>query len=235
VPEPTGHASRNARSPRTWPTLATRYDVERAVESSQLCHVCRHIVLVLCTKMDKGSTHIPPKHSPSLTRLALALGVDRRTIMRHLNHAETTGWIVRRRPPVDVARKHGITTAYRVCPQVGAMSPDVEAPTPYPVGTVSDAGRDSTPHRSDLTDLGQIVSEGLEKRTGIKISPEWGRTVAREILARPGIRSPAAYLKRVITTDPDPARWLPAPELTGAGYLCRRCGSDKHVADNCDN
>jgi hypothetical protein len=80
-----------ALPPRNEERLPNRFDVERAVEESDLAPIGRHILLVLCGRMMQGSTLIPREFSPSLTRLAAGTGWDRRTIMRHLTALEEAG------------------------------------------------------------------------------------------------------------------------------------------------
>jgi hypothetical protein len=197
--------------------LTTRFDVERALEVSDLPPVSRHIVLVLCSRMDAGTTVIPPRHSPSLTRLARGTGWDRRTIMRHLARLETKGWLTRIRPSPHQARAQHITTAYAVTPPAayphpGAQDPVAEGTPPPGLGAPGDTARGSVPRRSDQPDLIQIVIDGISKRTGKTITPEWARKVLQQILSRPGIEHRAAYVKRIMTTDPDLTRFLPGPD-----------------------
>ncbi len=226
--------------------MTTRYEVERALEDSKLPPVSRHIILVLCTRMKKGSTLIPPEHSPSLTRLARGTGWHRRTIMRHLRELEAAGWVERRRPPPDLARARYMTTAYVVLyPQVGAGepgpgagNPGLEAENPG-LGAGTGAGRGGEPrnqtesdqlsdHESD-PEIEMVIAE-LNKRTGRTISPEWAAKARGLILARPGVRNRAAYLRRVLATDPNPARFLPSQEQEPH---CERCGKTGHQKPDC--
>lgn len=198
--------------------MPTRYDVEDALETSNLPAVSRHIIRVLCTRMQKGSIFIPPEYSPSLTRLARATGNNRRTIMRHLNALEGTGWLIRRRPPADEARAHYITTSYAVVyPQVEAGGPCLGTASPETVGTEDDGSRGPVPHNQIETDLRsdpeiEIVISELEKRTGRTIDPEWAAKTRDFILARPGVRNRKGYLRQVLAADPDPARFLPTSQ-----------------------
>lgn len=203
--------------------MTTRFDVERALENSDLPSIGRHIVLVLCSRMDQGSTLIPPQFSPSLTTLARATGRDRRTIVRHLDYLERAGWVHRRRPTRHLARTRYVTTAYTVTmpdPQVihlvaenphpeGAVPPDLMAGGPGPRGT--------EPHNQTETDPMpdpeiEIVISELEKRTGRTIDAEWAAKTRDFILARPGVRNRKGYLRQVLAADPDPARFLPTSQ-----------------------
>jgi hypothetical protein len=55
------------------------------------------------------------------------------------------------------------------------------------------------------------VIRQLAERTGVTVTRDWAETTLATLLARPGIKNPRAYVIRVITTDPDPQRWLPTP------------------------
>lgn len=188
-------------------TSPTRYDVERAVSESTLPPPQRHILLTLCTYMQRGSTAIPARYSPSLTRLTDATGWNRRTITRHLAHLETAGWLGRVKVP-------GKRTLYRVeCPEPARDS------EPPEVGADSPAARGAqTPiqTRPDLDPEIDLVITEIEKRTGRRPSTAVAAGVRDFILARPRDRddphSRAAYLRRTIAQDRDPSRFLPTPQ-----------------------
>ncbi len=194
---------------RTRPTpssVPTRFDAERELETSGLPQTARDIAFALCRRMDAGTTMIQPQHSPSLTQLARAVGVSRRTIMRHMHTLEAAGWIARTRPPVGTHE----TTAY----------------------TVSLPGdRPADPAGPPLTELAVIITE-LEKRTGKTITREWAARIHRELLDRPGIRNPGGWLRKVIRAEPDPARWLPRsvpPTLTEINDQIARLAREKDI------
>jgi hypothetical protein len=167
--------------------VPTRFDAERALESSGLPQTSRDIAFALCRRMDAGTTTIQPRHSPSLTELARVVGVCRRTIMRHLHTLEAAGWITRTRPPRDKADQHP-TTSYTVTIPGTAPAAATEPPA---------------------AEVAQIMAL-IEKRTGKSITPEWAARIHRELLDRPGIRKPGAWIRTVIEKEPDPGRWLPA-------------------------
>lgn len=215
--------------------LPNRFDVERAVEASDLAPIGRHIILVLCGRMMQGSTLIPAVHSPSLTRLASGTGWDRRTIMRHLTLLEESGWLIRHRPDPHKARTEHARTAYTVLmPELGAGVPRARDQASRGLGTAGAGARDpasqglgaadpgargTVPHsqigsdqRTDQSvDLVGLVVRQLLGRTGTEVSREWAQATLDLILARPGIVDPRAYIIRTITTDKHPDRWLPTP------------------------
>jgi hypothetical protein len=210
--------------------LPNRFDIERAVEASDLAPIGRHIILVLCGRMMQGSTVIPPGFSPSLTQLARATGWDRRTIMRYLNILEAAGWLIRRRPDPGKARTEHIRTAYVVTVArdtasrgVGAGSAQARDSTSRGLGTSDSKARGTlspnqifSDQRTDQSgndgDLAELVIKQLHLRTGVTVGYEWAQQTTELLLARPGIKNPRAYIIRTITTDPRPERWLPTPE-----------------------
>lgn len=227
--------------------LATRYDVERAVEDGDLPAISRDIMFALARRMSQGSTVIPPEFSPSLTRLARSTGWHRRTVMRHLRDLEAAGILERRRPPPELARARYMTTAYVVhYPQVGtqdpgpgAHDPGLETASPG-LETGTAPGRGTGPHSQIESDQVSglvtdpeiaIVIDEIEKRTGQLVTLEFAAKARDVILARPGIRNRAAYLRRCLATDPDPARFLPTSQPPAE--FCERCTKTGHEKSDC--
>lgn len=229
---------------QSWPPLARsdpeklpdRFDVERAVEKSDLEPIARHIILLLCTKMMQGSTLIPAEFSPSLTKFAEGTGWDRRTIMRHLNDLEKAECLERHRPDPAKARREHVRTNYTVWlkaikarardkkPQGleagSAQARDTASPG---LGAARSRARGAVPSNQTLSDqrtdqsgitedLAELVVKQLLERTGVTVSITWAEKTRALLLSRPGIKNPRAYIIRTITTDPHPERWLPTPE-----------------------
>jgi DNA-binding transcriptional ArsR family regulator len=174
-------------------SVPTRFDAERALEASGLPQTSRDIGFALCRRMDAGTTTIPARHSPSLTELARVVGVSRRTIMRHLNLLAAAGWITRTRPPRGQAAAHA-TTSYTVTVPAATTSSISDQPA-----------RESGPPPAELDQIVNLI----RKRTGRTITTEWAARIHRELLDRPGIRRPGAWIRTVIENEPDPSRWLP--------------------------
>jgi hypothetical protein len=228
--------------------LTTRYDVERAIEQSGLPVAARDIVFALCRRMQVGSTLIQPQHSPSLSQLARATGWSRRTIQRYLRLLEEAEFIDRRRPPPHLARTAYMTTHYviRGVAGLGPRGPSLESGGPgletgrtgslESGGPGLETGRTANQISSDLDSDREtdpeiaIVVHEIFKRTGRIISAQFAAKTRDLILARPGIRNRGAYLRRVLATDPDPGRFLPA-ELPGD--YCKRCGQRGHEQKEC--
>jgi len=172
--------------------VPTRFDVERAAESSGLPHKSRHLLLALCARMSAGTTAIPPEHSPSLQKLHRVTGISLRSVKRHLNRLEREGWLIRDRPTLQAQRAEHAVTRYTVILPAAAV----------PAGPVA------------LADpLDALVIGELEKRTGTRITPEWASKVRAELLGRPGIRDPHAWIVKIIRDETNPGRWLPGPDL----------------------
>ncbi len=215
--------------------LPNRFDIERAVEQSDLAPIGRHILLVLCGRMMQGSTVIPREHSPSLTKLAAGTGWDRRTVMRHLAMLEQAGWLIRHRPdPAKARREHARTNYTVLVPELGAASAQARDTGTRGLGAASAQARDTgtrglgagdpeargAPPHSQISDqktdqsgdLVDLVIKQLHERTGMTVTRQWAETTRDLLLARPGVRNPRAYIIRTITTDPHPDRWLPTPQ-----------------------
>jgi hypothetical protein len=89
-----------------------RYDIERAVERARLPSASVAIMMMLLRRIDAKGGEIPPGRQPSLSMIASAAGCHRSTVMRHLRALETAGWITRIRPPLWLAQRYHVTTAY---------------------------------------------------------------------------------------------------------------------------
>jgi len=108
-----------------------RWDVERAIRSSGLPANARYLALMLLTFADADTGIIPGRFSPSLTFLATATGLSRRSVATHLTALETAGWITRLRS--GRAAQEKIPTRYRVhipASAVTALVQDVHQPRP---------------------------------------------------------------------------------------------------------
>lgn len=182
-----------------------RYEIEREIKRSDLHPIQRHILMLLAMNLDRGTNIVPAAWAPSLTGLTDGSGWQRRTVTRHLKQLERAGWI-------QVSRRAGRRNGYAICPQV---TRDSEAPE---VGTVNPRTRDSQPPIQG--DPGNdpeiaIVIEEIHKATGKTISHDTARRTRDFILARPRVSDTpparAAYLRRTIAQDQDPARFLPTP------------------------
>ncbi len=221
--------------------MTTRYDVERAVEDSGLPPVSRHIVLVLCTRMQQGSTVILPQHSPSLTRLARGTGWSRRTIQRYLNQLEDAKWIDRIRPPEELARTLWMTTLYVV------RIPDTLGSEVAGLGSeVAGLGSEVAGLGSEVAGLGSEVAANqicfspetdreidlviteLARHTGRTVSREHAAKVRDQVVNRPGVRNRMTYLKSTLRRTPE--RFLPSQ---ADEPYCERCGQAGHQKPDC--
>jgi len=73
--------------------MISRFDIERAVLSSDLPGYSRELMLILASKIDRRTGAI--RRHPSLQQLAREAGIHRTTVLRHLAVLAATGWIVR--------------------------------------------------------------------------------------------------------------------------------------------
>lgn len=227
--------------PSDEPKLPDRFDVERSVERSPLPTVCRDILLALCRRMQKGSTMIPPEHTPSLNSLARMTGWSRRHVQRGLDYLELLGIISRRRPSTYDAQVHHARTKYVVHYQslvdLGPGSPkkarDAQSMGLGPVRRkprakqATDLGT-ASPEAEDTVAPDQISSDQpdhavrevafirlhIADRTGHQLSEPEAYRIRALMLARPGAagKNSLAYIRRVLALDRHPEKWL-QPQL----------------------
>lgn len=213
----------------------SRFDVERAVLGANLPPTSRYLMLVLCTRCDGGSSTIPAKYQPSLTRLVRLSGLARSTVCVHLRILERRGWLIRKRPKVHLARTKHLRTNYillvpkLVRPADSPPSPDdgSELVPDSGHGSSPDGGRTSSlsaqssgaprPEEDDTHDLtrGEVtvvlrITETLRDVAPGRPeahTPDWARRVARDIPG--GTKNRPAYVETVIRANP--AAYLPTP------------------------
>lgn len=183
-----------------------RYEIEREVKDSDLHPIGRHILLLLCMNLDRGTNVVPARYAPSLTGLTEGSGWRRRTVTRHLKKLEQSGWLT-------IYRNPGRRSGYAINPQATRDSPAPE------VGTVNPPTRDSrSPIQGEPINTPEIdiVKEEIHKRTGKQISTIAAAAARDFILARPRRsdtpQARAAYLRQTIAQDQDPSRFLPTPQ-----------------------
>ena len=184
-----------------------RYEIEREIKRSDLHPIGRHLLMLLCMNLEKGTNTVPAAYAPSITNLTEGSGWRRRTVTRHLMQLERSGWLV-------IHRRPGRRSGYAIYPQMTSDSPSPE------VGTVSPPTRDtqSPIHRDPIKDPTEIeiVTEEIHKRTGKTISVDTAARTRDFILARPRNsdtpQARAAYLRKTIAQDQDPSRFLPTPQ-----------------------
>jgi len=183
-----------------------RYEIERAVKDSDLHPIDRHLLLLLCLNLDRGTNVVPARYAPSITNLTEGSGWQRRTVTRHIKQLERSGWLT-------IYRNPGRRSGYAIHPQTARDSQSPE------LGTVNPPTRDSPPpiQGDPIKDPEiEIVIEEIHKRTGKTISPAVAARTRDFILARPrrSDTPPAriAYLRQTIAQDQDPSRFLPTPQ-----------------------
>lgn len=229
--------------------MATRFDIERAVLASDLVPGCRHLMHVLCVRVDAQANAILAAYQPSLTELARDTGRDRRTIMRYLTVLERRGWVIRARPAAELARRlhHRTQYAMRIPdypqardgtpPGLGTPRREAGGSTPPGLGTPSPEAGGTAPRRSSGSsgssgaDLDVIIKTICEK-TGVTVSEAWAARVRDQILGARDIRNPGAYLRRAIESAPADTY---IPVTVPSRELCERCGLAGHAKPVCPN
>lgn len=92
--------------------MTTRWEVERAVLTSDLTPPERLVALALLALAEANNAVVPPQYTPSLTRLQAMTGQSLATVKRALNGLEKAGWVVRKRPDPAKARADKERTRY---------------------------------------------------------------------------------------------------------------------------
>ena len=205
----------------------SRFDIERAVLASKLPAICRHLVHVLCVKIDAQAGAILAVYQPSLSDLARETGWSRRTVIRKLARLEKEGWIIRDRPPPELARSRHLRTRYTILipnPQardstLPGLAPGSPVPRdgtrpglgpPEPEARDSAAPRSSVSSTSSESELDAII-ETIKKRDGKTVDQVWARRVLEQITGGRQIRDQAAYVRRVILAAP-PGTYSPTSQ-----------------------
>lgn len=92
--------------------MTTRWEVERAVLTSDLAPQVRLVALALLAMSEASNAVVPAEFTPSLTRIQSMTGQSGATVKRALNELEKGGWVVRRRPDPAKARADKERTRY---------------------------------------------------------------------------------------------------------------------------
>lgn len=198
------------------------------------------MLFLLCRRMEQGGTYIPLQHSPSLNTIARFSGWSKRHVQRALNELEQLELVIRTRPSKENAQKHHARTGYAVnvplllqlardkaaqeardrqSPGLGTSSPKARDTASHGLETGRRGARDTMAHSQTLSvqpdhpDPEIALIQGLlAVRTGVHVSDEWAAKTRQLLLVRPGAAErPAEYIRRTLTTDPNPQRWLPTP------------------------
>ena len=128
----------------------SRFEYERALLRSELPSGVRLVALVLATWADANSGLIPAKFTPSLSTLADATDLDRRTVIRHLDVLEAAQWIARGRPDPVKARTEHQRSRYRLTVPSGT-TPPASGTTPPGLVASGDMASGTTPPKTTKT------------------------------------------------------------------------------------
>jgi hypothetical protein len=189
----------------------SRWELERVVAGSRLHPTDRHIIQTLLIHSEGATVRIPPQFGPSLSELARETGRHRSTISRRLHVLEQAKWVIRHRPPPET-RRYGARTQYELCNPDGNGS-EVVAPRDRGSRTArpqSDQIQTGSDHGTD--ELITIVQDEIEQRSGKRISSRQAARVLGHITEGRTVRSPAAYIRQAIRSEPDLRRFLPSSQ-----------------------
>lgn len=231
--------------------MATRFDIERAVLASTLPPGCRHLVHVLCIRIDAQAGVILTAYQPSLTELARDTGRNKRTIQRYLDVLERQGWITRQRPLPELARRLHARTKYGIRipdgypqargtapPGLGTLHRVARDTAPPGLGTGSPEARGTAPHRSSGSSGSsaaqiEVIIKTICEKTGQTITPEWAERIRQQVIgARDNVRHPEAYLRRAILEAP-PGTYVPHDSPPQPAERCERCSQPGHQKSEC--
>ena len=109
--------------------MTTRWEVERAVLTSDLPPQERLLVLALLAMTDQHNAVIPAQYTPSLTRIQSMTGQSSATVKRALNALEKAGWVVRKRPDMAKARADKERTRYALKAPGAGLTQSLARPT----------------------------------------------------------------------------------------------------------
>lgn len=109
--------------------MTTRWEVERAVLTSDLPPQERLLVLALLAMTDQHNAVIPAQYTPSLTRIQSMTGQSPATVKRALNSLEKAGWVVRKRPDMAKARADKERTRYALKVPRAGLTQSLARPT----------------------------------------------------------------------------------------------------------
>jgi hypothetical protein len=239
--------------------MISRFDIERAVLSSDLPGYSRELVLILASKIDRRTGAI--RHPPALRQLAREAGIHRTTVLRHMRVLEARGWVVRHprdpRARRDLGRRLHQPTRYELliphpqpqggmvhdAPGLGAAGDKSMVHDAPGLGAAGDKsmvhdapgipGTSSGSHRRQESedDLILAVLQEAEMR-GRGVSKAQAAAIVKQILAGRTIHTSAqAYVREAIRRTPD--KYLPVRGLPNARDLCGICGSSKHITAYC--
>lgn len=88
-------------------------ELQDAVQSSQLPQPAKALLVHMAVWADYTTGVIRPEYTRSLTGMATATGLDRRTVERYLTALDDAGWIIRHRPTLAESRR-GARTWYEL-------------------------------------------------------------------------------------------------------------------------
>lgn len=175
----------------------------------------RHLVHVLCVRVDAQSGLIPSQWQPSLSELARDTGWDRRTVQRYLDGLEGAGWITRQRPTRHAARTTHARVQYAV--HIGQRAKGTESPgprgtRPSELGASTPKARGVAPLRSSrqnesATDLDSII-KAIQDKTGTTVTRDWAGRVADQVTEGRPVRNLGAYVAAAVAAAPAD-RFLP--------------------------
>lgn len=205
--------------------MTTRWDVERAAFDTPMLPNRRYVLLVLATRCDHQTAVIPPRFSPSLTDLVRMTGLARSTVAVHLNGLERDGWVIRKRPNPEEARRNHARTQYRLTVPKLVRSSDEAGPangsdlvrSSAKAGPATGRKDNRRPEptrartRAPEDEVIETIIETLREVTGKTITREFAERNARRI--REAADRPVhstTYYATVIRNDPTP--YLPTPE-----------------------
>jgi hypothetical protein len=201
--------------------MPTRFEYERHFTSwVWLLPSCRHLLHVLCMRLDKDQFAILPRFQPSLGELTRLMGCDRKTTIRRIRRTEYAGWLEVTRPSKHDAQAKHARSAYVLRYPAGFFpQPELVARYDQPGGTVpaelvapvgraggaaplksSQSSASSSSRAEEEGSLEELVTSHVKDRTGRTITPAQAVRIRDQLLSRAGgtLHSPRAWMARVL-------------------------------------
>lgn len=212
--------------------MTTRWEVERAVLTSDLTPPERLTALTLLTLADQGTAVIPAEYTPSLTRIQSMTGQGATTVKRVLNALESSGWVVRKRPNPADARATKERTRYalkvpKTRPTQGLVAGSTQGlarpteglelgPQRAP-GLGPQRATSHTPFHTDQNQQALPTSPEERVREATGASAEEAAAIVKRIREERNPRSLDGFIQR-LARDGDLARYLGDVRAAAARY-----------------
>lgn len=194
--------------------MTTRWEVERAVLTSDLPPQERLLVLALLAMTDQHNAVIPAQYTPSLTRIQSMTGQSPATVKRALNALEKAGWVVRKRPDMAKARVDKERTRYALKAPGAGLTQSLARPTESlglgsqrATGLGPQRATSHTPFHTDQNQQASTTSPEERVREATGASADEAAAIVKRIREERNPRSLDGFIRHLATSG-DLAQYL---------------------------